>query len=361
MGQPVDVLVIGAGPAGATVARRAALDGHSVLLLQGHSSRTQAGTLSPSSGPLFEAAGIAGAVAAAGFYPSLGSTRWWGRDEPAVEQWGRQARAFHLRRSAFDALLVDLARQAGAAVQPNSSAPSVELDSGRVRHDSGTTVARFVVDASGRNGMLARQIQRQWDPRYQTMGMCALLHSPDGWPTDPHHSLSEAHAHGWAWSMPLADDLRYVCLYVDTSESRAGEDAFRAGLARTAQFGRLFADSRIEGPVTRCDASLYHSDPCAGANWMLVGDAACFVDTLSWFGVEKAIASALNGASAIHECLAGTPRAAAAIDAFNRQERATWTKYAARAAALYGEVRGRFDTPFWNVRSQPPVAPLAGA
>ncbi len=348
----VDVLVFGAGPAGATIARRLAAQGYSVLLLKGPASRNpHAGSLPPGIRELLESAGIREEVERAKFYPNLGITRWWGDAEPSVETYDPKLKGYHVERGKFDRLLATLAERAGALVERNRRAPRVELEQGLVEHDGGLTQARFVVDATGRNGLLARQIQRLWDPRYRTMGLCGLLRAHKPWNCHPHHNLMEAYDRGWAWSVPLAPDRRYVCFYVDAETARAGEDAFRAELERTVEFLRLFEDAEFEAPAWLRDASLYYSDRCAASNWMLVGDAASFVDTLTGFGIEKAMTSAASGAETIRTCLESPQGAEAAIAAFNTREMQTWEDHARRAAAIYRAMLAWYNTPFWRDRS----------
>lgn len=351
MTRRVDVFVLGAGPAGATIARLLALEGCSVLLLRGPQSRNpHAGSLPPAIGEVFDTIGIRNGIDAAHFYPDLGVTRWWGESSPEVETYSGRS-GYHVHRQQFDELLLRLAEQAGAVVARNRSAPRLDLDAGIVEHDGGVTQARFMVDATGRAGLLARQIRRFWDPRYRTMGLCGLLRAKSHFPADPHHNLMEAYDRGWVWSVPLSPRCRYVCAYVDASVAREGEAPFRAELERTVEFRRLCADAELEAPPWARDASLYYSERYAGRNWLLVGDAASFADTLSSFGIEKALVSAREGAAAILDCLRRPSAAPAALAAFDARERATWLDHADRASAMYARMTACFDTPFWHSRS----------
>ena len=156
MAETVDVLVIGAGPAGSTIARLLASQDYSVLLLKGPPPREPlAETLPPSMQAVLETAGIRRCINNAGFYPDRGNTTWWGA-EPRIENYPGDARAWHVERRHLDGLLLSLAENAGAIVRRNNRAPRVALEVGTVEHDAGVSSARFVIDASGRPGLLAR-------------------------------------------------------------------------------------------------------------------------------------------------------------------------------------------------------------
>ncbi len=351
----VDILILGAGPAGATAARLLALQGRSVLLLRGPASRNpHAGSLPPTIAEVFRSIGVLDAIEQANFYPDLGVVRWWLDAEAEVESYGEGSRGYHVQRHALDELLLTLAESAGVEVQRNSRAPRVELDRGIVEHDGGVTEARFVLDATGRAGLIARQIRRFWDPRYRTVGLCGLLRASETFDADPHYNLMEAYDRGWAWSVPLSPRCRYVCFYVDASIARDGETQFRAELARTVEFQRLFGDAELESPPWVRDSSLYYSERYAGTNWMLMGDAASFVDPLSSSGVEKALLSAQFTAEAIGRCLDRPAEAGEAIRSMNAREARVWREHAESAARTSAAMLDLYDTPFWRDRAKPP-------
>jgi flavin-dependent dehydrogenase len=270
---------------------------------------------------------------------------------------------FHVERGTFDHLLLELARREGVEISRNSRAPVADLSAGVVQHDGGATEARFIVDATGRAGLLARQIRRLWDERYRTIGLCGTFtRGTVEWDVDPHHMLIEAFESGWAWSVPLAPDRRHVCFMVDPAAARSGvEAAYHLALRQTVHFRRLFGACELESPAWGRDASLYHSERYAGPRWILIGDAGSFVDPLSSFGLKKALRSAWMGAAVVNTCLAKPAMADTAIEFFNQQEKQIYANHARLAAHEFAETAAVFSDPFWSQRIHAPEAPLYDA
>ena len=149
-----DVLVVGAGPAGALVSRRAALDGMRVLLVDRQTfprDKVCGGCLSARTVAALHAAGVGADIARLG-----------GRelDSLWLGGWGRVAGlplppGLSLSRRVLDAALVDQAVEAGAQFLPGYSAAIGECEPHRRRvvlrsaRTLQATTARVVVDASG--------------------------------------------------------------------------------------------------------------------------------------------------------------------------------------------------------------------
>lgn len=340
----VDVLIIGAGPAGATCARLLRQYGYSVLLLKGPHSKNRVIETLPAA---LCNAGLAPVL------PEMGRTSWWGSDGPVVEESSGPPRRCHIERAALDGILLNNAQSAGVNILQNSHAPSFDLSSGQVTHDHGTTTARFIVDGTGRAGLLVRQIRRFWDDRYATVGVCRILRGADLDGVDPSHTLIEAFDTGWGWSIPFANGLRFVCLMVDAEDARTGvEGAYNCALEGAAHFGRMFKGAQPEGPVFGRDASLYWAERYAGRNWILIGDAASFADPVASFGLDNALRSAEAAAATIRNCLADPASAEGALERYDTSERTLYAALQNEAKRRFAKAGARFrGAPFWETRA----------
>src|SRR5882724_11013295 len=170
-----DVLVIGGGPAGSTVAALLADKGHDVVLLEkAQHPRFHIGeSLLPMNMPLFDRLDLRNEVEAIGItkHGAEFVSPW--HDYTSRFMFGEAMDksfpyAIHVRRSEFDELLFRNAAQRGARTFEGQRATHVELkpaDGGRaivkVVDDAGAETLwrpRFVVDASGRDTLLANQL-----------------------------------------------------------------------------------------------------------------------------------------------------------------------------------------------------------
>ncbi len=364
-----DVAVIGGGPAGSAAARLLATWGRDVTLLTGVDDRSRdlAVSVPPSAAKLLEQIGVLDAVDAAGFVRSTGNTVWWGHREPRSQSFAAGHRGYQVRHSAFDGLLRSAAAAGGASVvAADVAAADVDGESVRLRVQRGETTqklsARFVLDASGRQGVIARPegLRREDGPR--TFALVGEWEHPDGWDVrDDTHTLVESFADGWAWSVPVGEQFRYLTCMLDPATSDAGEgnlgERYTTALQRTRVFRRLLAGARPVGSQWGCDASWYRCRRASGDRFLLVGDAASFVDPLSSFGVQKALGSAWLGAIVANTVLTCDETgsyeiARAARELFDRHEQQVYGACRRQASGFFDQVAVQEDHAFWTGRGE---------
>ncbi len=321
-----DVLVAGGGPAASTAARLLASWGRRVHLVArpaGVGEPELPEALTPTCGKFFDLMGIRSAVDAAGFVHSRGHTVWWGSSEPRVEPFADDLHGWQVTSGRLGRLMLQAATDAGCQVEHRSVTADQVL----------AWPATFRLDGTGRAGLIARPHgQRRYEPGHRTVALVGLWRSPGGWPLgDPTHTLLESYADGWAWSVPLDVEDRAIAVMVDprtTALSRGDgpEGVYLAELGKTSHLSRLAEAGALAGGPWGWDASMYVAERPAGDTWLLIGDAASFIDPLSSAGVKKAMASGWLAAVAVNTAL-GDPRRKDMAFAF----------YAARETETYGQ------------------------
>jgi flavin-dependent dehydrogenase len=359
-----DATVIGGGPAGAAAARLLASWGHHVALI-GRPPRQQslAESLPPSCTKLFEQLGVRGEVDDAGFIRATGNTVSWANRDRRVERFDAALTGYQVPRDAFDALLRSFAEQAGAhAVLGATVRDAVrEGDEWRVSFDSAAgseeVRSRWVLDASGRAGVVARRGFRKSEPAARTTALVSAWNSATPWPTeDDTHTLVESYAGGWAWSVPVSAMQRFVTVMVDPSltelggRSKLGE-TYAAELERTTMLRELVAGATMVSEPWGCDASPYFATRSFDDGLLLIGDAASFVDPLSSFGVKKALASAWLAAVAVHTALLDGSMTTHAVELFDSREREMYEHLQRQSALLSQEAAGAHVGAFWSGRA----------
>lgn len=347
----VDAVILGSGPAGATAARLLAQWGHSVAIATAPATRhSMAECLPPSTHKVFRFLGIEGAVAEAAFFRTAGNTVWWGGSRRRVEPYPESSGCQVLRRD-FDRLLLGLAEAAGARVLAAGAPPPQ---------------ARFTLDCSGRAGVLARAYRIR-PGKARTVALCGVWRSGAGWRLpNTSHTLVEAYGDGWAWSVPLSRTVRHVAFMVDPAETkllRGGGLAplYRAELAKTRAFQRIFARASLTGAPWGRDASPYTSRQFSGPGFLLVGDAGSCIDPLSSFGVKKAMVSAWTAAVTAHTVLRKPEMREVALRFFDERERQVYEGYRKQASGWSRRAAMEEAQPFWGSRGElgEPVAAAA--
>lgn len=353
--------MIGAGPAGSAAARLLASWGHRVVLLHRSPETARhslAESIPPSCRKLFAAVGVLDAIDAAGFYRSTGNTVWWGSDVPRREMFADGALGYQVERDAFDALLSTQATAAGAELQDFTVAAVRGSSEGAtlLSMDRAVVEARFVLDCSGRTGVVARRGWRMDVPNHpRTVGLVGIWTCADGWPAvDPTHTLIESYGDGWAWSVPLSPHTRYVTTMVDPRRTERAlgppRDVYLAELGKSRHLSAALRGGSLDRGPWGCDGTVYMARTYAQAPFLLVGDAASFVDPLSSYGIKKALASAWLASVAVHTALRTPTMTAPALAFFAAREHEMTATLLEQTRAHFGDAAAAHAHPFWADR-----------
>ncbi|MFA5911276.1 MAG: FAD-dependent monooxygenase [Vicinamibacterales bacterium] len=348
------MLVLGGGPAGSSAARLLSTWGHSVRLITRPAGESRlAVSIPPSCHKLFDAIGVGDAIERAGFVRSTGNTVWWGRPEPRVETFADGARGWQASMHVLERVLLEQAAAAGVAIEHRA------IGAG----DLEPQLARFVIDGTGRSGVLARlNSVRVYDDGPRTVALAASWTRDGDWPVpDDTHTLIESYESGWAWSVPTSPGTRHIAVMVDPQRSGLVRDAparevYLAEIAKTSAFRDLAsAASCIDGPWG-WDASGYRAVQYAGDHWLLAGDAGSFIDPLSSAGVKKALASGWLAAVAVHTSLTRPAMRAHSLGFFSGREQEIEGHYSRMSRLFLAEAAPTHPHAFWRDRSDSPEA-----
>ncbi len=313
-----DVAIIGGGPGGSTTAAHLARGGLDVALFEREVfPRFKVGeSLVPATMLLLERLGVLERVAQSGYQVKYGAT--FLDEETGLGttfyfltgmEWPNWT--YNVPRADFDALLLDHARKQGVIVHQPATVAGVTLDAEGVtlEVDSGgdrlVHRARFLVDASGRDGFLAGRLGQR--ARVPNLGKVALFAHYRGADRFPGREEGNVRVYlfdgGWFWWIPMANDVTSVGAVLHARAVRAHGGPSEALFEAMVQRCRVVADhlggaERVT-PIHRVANFAYTNRPVVGDRFLTVGDAVAFVDPIFSSGVFIAMRTGELAAQAI--------------------------------------------------------------
>ncbi len=328
----IEVVVVGGGPAGAVLAGRLARSGHEVVVLE------RAPAWHWRAGGVFASPAAVAALRRAGLdEPTLARVA---RPIPAMRVETRSGTTFRLTygadagggmavgfdRSGLDPALLDLAARNGADVRRGWSATAFQPGAGRIvaRGPDGASLtieAEVVVGADGPRSVVARAtgVSRpaRLDPR---VGLTYHLSDPE--PTDPRDARMLVLEDGYVGIAPVAGGRVNVGIVLGRSW-RAAIVADGA-LAVAARIVAAIPPTDEDHGAWRCGAPTervagawpigHRVTRRAGPGWLLIGDAAGFLDPFTGEGLHRAVVSAELAAAAVAAHRRGRTEAFAAYE-----------------------------------------------
>ncbi|HWS85810.1 MAG TPA: ATP-binding cassette domain-containing protein [Pyrinomonadaceae bacterium] len=354
-----DVIVVGGGPAGAALGAylgRAGID--HLILDKAHHPRAHVGeSLSSTATRLLREIDFLPTLEREGFGVKRGIswTTWDGADsiDMTLAGDGRDELAYHVDRSKFDELLLRHARNNGSRILSGAHVDRVEFNrqgfatgiSAKVSESRFTLNARLVVDASGRHCLLGRQLRLV---NSHSKSQRFAIHS---WFTNialgKDSTADYTHIHllpgqlGWAWQIPITGEVTSVGVVTDREpDMKSGGDVdqlFKHAVEHNPVLaGRM--DNAVRLREYRIDANFgYDMGRTAGNGWLMVGDAAFFIDPIFPAGVSNALHTAKLAAEAIAAGFANNDLGEDAFAGYERRLRDGIGIWSQLVTLIYGD------------------------
>ncbi len=396
----LDVMILGAGPAGSAAAIMMARAGMRVLGVdqsyssnlrsaeQNSSAPTRWGESLPSAAnPLLKTLGISPERMATDHLRSCGIQSAWGSSILRSTDSIRDPRGYgwHLERATFDAMLRKMAATHGAAMCEHARVLSVERDSEGAWHLTLQTgaqqqcaaTARWIIDCTGRQSWFASRqgIRRIREDRQIAF---AGVFQPRIDDQQSHRdrdtaTLIESVSHGWWYTARVPNGSRVVVYltnpdgdFVQPARTRSG---FQSLLSETnhilrrldegsydwqsGPFATAANSSRLEvswgaGPQRqRSGSDSVNSRGRYNCGWLAAGDSSLSFDPLSSQGLFHALYSGIAVSKVLQAAMRGD---SSALPAYQARLDAVYDIYQASRREYYAAEQRWPHASFWQSR-----------
>ena len=326
-----DIIVIGGGPAGSTVATLVAEQGHRVLLLE-RATMPQfkiGESLIPATYWTFKRLGMLEKLRTSHF-PQKYSVQFYSRTGKGSMPFyffqtnpHESAVTWQVLRSEFDQMLLDNAKEKGVEVCRGVGVREVIFEGDTAtgvvtQSENGTREtlhATVIVDSTGQRSLIGKQLNLNTiEPNLKMASLFTHYegaHRDEGIDEGATLILHTEEKDSWFWSIPLPYNRTSIGVVGELDyllQNRRGADGkldtqkiFTEELAKCVPLKQRLEGAKQLFPIQTTKDFSYRASRIAGNNWVLVGDAFGFLDPVYSTGLFLALKSGEMAADAIIE------------------------------------------------------------
>jgi flavin-dependent dehydrogenase len=348
-----DVLIAGAGPAGAVAARILARAGRRVLLIDdSRPDLPKVGESLPgATRPILQNLDALTVLESGSHLPCYGNVSIWGSERPVVNDFihDPNGSGWHLDRVQFDEDLRAVARSAGAVSWKDRVKSVTETgDTWRVHLKDREVVCQWLIDATGCAASIAQSLGAT---RHRDLPLFAayrwLVASDEDTET---RTEIEAVPNGWWYTARLPRQTRVVIFHTDEREItriRRDPGCWDADLDNTRYIRHRLRCEKNSVPLHFREAGGGYLNRVIGSRWLATGDAALSFDPISSRGIFNALYTGMKAGEAVHAALTGD---FSPLDAYGERLKTVRATYRNHLDFIYRAENRWSDRPFWADR-----------
>lgn len=314
-----DVIIIGGGPGGTTLATLLAKQGYDVAVLEKDTyPKFKIGeSLLPYSSDILRESGVLAKIDSGKYIRKYGAEFVDYREKETVYFEfaggldGDHPYAWEVERQQFDLDLLEHARECGARIYQPRTVTAIHENETPVRLETneGELTCRFVVDATGRAAFLGNRMGvRTKNDDFNNVAVFTHFNGVKRREGKRAGDIIIAvlPEHSWSWTIPFADgrtSVGVVCNAKLYKEYPNRLDYIRDRLSVHPLLVENMAGAEmLQEPGHQGNYS-HTCSTYTGRSWLLLGDAAAFLDPIFSSGVHISLTSAKLASQAIHAAL----------------------------------------------------------
>lgn len=313
------VIVIGGGPAGSTLGALLAKESIDVAIIEKEEfPRFHIGeSLLPASMPIFKKSGFWDVLNSGKYIKKYGA-RFVDYRLPEEIYFGFSdginpdiPMAFEVPRDEFDKDILKHAASCGATVYQPENVLNVSFDegAGKVVTENQTYQGQYIIDASGRRSFLgSRNKNRVANHDLNNVGVFAHFTGVKRAPGKKEGDITIGVLPGkaWSWTIPFKGDVTSVGVVCSSQhfDKSIELDTHLKNYLHTSKLLQAAMESAERVSEVRVISNYSHRcEKLFGPRWLLVGDAAVFLDPIFSSGVHVGVQSAALAATTIQNAL----------------------------------------------------------